>query len=67
MTDMPYWLAFIVKEPDSSFVIRGPFSSNEEANLARYEMKKSLALDEYVTAPFVAKDEDDAKKRAHLF
>lgn len=55
--DLKYYFGFRVINPTGSWVVYGPFQTNDEA---KREREKAKAIDARVTTPFLAESKEDA-------
>lgn len=67
MTDK-YWIPFRIQEEGCKTVVRGPYTSCDEAMKTREDMKqKAILLKEYVGPPFIASSKEEAESLAEFF
>lgn len=67
MSTESFWSPFRIQEPGCSTVVCGHNASHDEAMKVREKMKVQSAMNKYVGIPFVAKDKEEAERRAYLF
>lgn len=61
---LKYYFGFRVINPVGSWVVQGPFDTNDQAMAAR---ERAKASDAHVTAPFVARSKDEALPKCDIF
>lgn len=59
-----YYFGFRVINPAGSWVVQGPYDTNDQAKAAREGAK---AWDAHVTVPFLASSKDEALTKCHIF
>ena len=62
--ELKYYFGFRVINPVGSWIVEGPFDTNEQAKSAR---ERAKAWDARVTAPFVASSKEEALTKCHIF
>ena len=63
-TEWKYYFGFRVRNPTGSWVVQGPYDTNDQAKAARESAK---AWDAQVTVPFVARSKDEALQKCDVF
>lgn len=61
---LKYYFGFRVVDPLGSWVVQGPYDTNDQAKVARESAK---AWDAQVTTPFVASSKDEALTKCDIF
>jgi RPA family protein len=62
--ELKHYFGFRVIDPVGSWVVYGPYDTNDQAKAAREEAKAS---DANVTAPFVASSKEEALTKCDIF
>lgn len=62
--EMKYYFGFRVINPTGSWVVQGPFDTNEQVKAAR---ERAKASDAQVTIPIVAKSKEEALSKCDLY
>lgn len=62
--ELKYYFGFRVTNPVGSWVVQGPYDTNDQAMAAR---ERAKASDAHVTTPFVAGSKDEALPKCDIF
>jgi hypothetical protein len=62
--ELKYYFGFRVINPVGSWVVQGPYDTNDQAMAAR---ERAKASDAHVTTPFVARSKDEALPKCDIF
>jgi hypothetical protein len=62
--ELKYYFGFRVLRPTGSWVVQGPFDTNDQAKAAR---ERAKAWDVHVTTPFLASSKEEALPKCDIF